>query len=85
MNIDELIENQKTISISDFFKRWEAQKDVFIIKYDGLRDMNKFTVLLLGYKSRFEPINIECDDVQCGIEEVLLKYKEILKKLETNA
>lgn len=37
MDIDQLIDKFKNYSIPEFFKQWEGQKDVFIIKYDGLR------------------------------------------------
>jgi len=76
MDIDNIIENIGTYTIEEFFKLWEDQKDVFIIKYDGLRETNKYTVLLLAYENRFDSIIIECEEVLCGIEEVLLMYNE---------
>lgn len=41
MNIDNIIEHINTYTLEEFFKLWEGQKDVFIIKYDGLREEKK--------------------------------------------
>ena len=78
MDIDKILENINTYTIDEFFKLWEGQKDVFIIKYDGLRERDKYTVLLLAHENRFESIIIECEEVLCGIEDALIRYREML-------
>ncbi len=82
MNIDKLFENLNNVSIGEFFDQWQRQKDVFIVKYDGFRINDKYTIIILGDKSRFDTINIECENILNGIEEVLIKYKKILEKDE---
>jgi len=82
MDINNTIENLGTYTIDQFFKLWESQKDVFIIKYDGLRETNKYTVLLLAFENRFDTIRIECEEILCGIEDALNQYKEMLNRLE---
>ncbi len=78
MDIDKIIENINSYTIDEFFNLWKDQKDVFIIKYDGLREVNKYTIILMAHKNRFDSIIIECEEILCGIEDILVRYKDKL-------
>lgn len=81
MDIDRLIRDVKCLTLEEFFEFWEEQKDVFIIKYDGVRPSKRFTVLLLSDQAKFATINVECEGIMIGVEEVLLKYRDILRNV----
>ncbi|HMS30450.1 MAG TPA: hypothetical protein PKD32_11400 [Saprospiraceae bacterium] len=76
--LDNLIDKLDVINLVDFFKYWESNQDVFIVKYDGERSENKYTMMIMGFENRFDMIRFDCDDFRFGIKSILLKYSEIL-------
>lgn len=77
-DIDQLIAKLDKLTLIDFFTFWETQEDIFMIKYDGLRETKKYSVILIGKDSRFEVIRRDCSDLLLGIKEVMLRYKNVL-------
>ena len=76
--LDNLIDKLDTINLVDFFKYWESNQDVFIVKYDGERSEKKYTMMIMGFENRFDMIRLDCDDFRSGIKSILLEYNEIL-------
>lgn len=73
-----ILRNTNLLNINEIFHLFEKTEDVLILKYDGIREKNKFTIIIIGKESRFETINIEIDDLQSGLRMVLVKYQSYI-------
>jgi hypothetical protein len=57
--LNNLIENIKSIHIENVFDFFEKSEDVLLLKYDGVRKLNCYTIIIMGKESRFETIRYE--------------------------
>ena len=73
-----LLKNEGNIVIDDVFAFFENTEDIILIKYDGVRKGNSYTIVLMGKESRFEPIRYEGNNMQIGIYKVLSKYNNLI-------
>ncbi|MDR2223467.1 MAG: hypothetical protein LBE34_12135 [Flavobacteriaceae bacterium] len=74
MKIVDLLQNWDVITLEDIYDFFEETDDVFIVKYDGERNINRYTILLIGSSSRFETIRRDCDNRKEGLLYVLKEY-----------
>ncbi len=80
MTLEVLIKQLPNINLIDFFKFWEDKQDIFMIKHDGPREKDKYTLIILAKNSRFESIRSDCSNLQIGLGKILIEYQEILKR-----
>ncbi|UWY27742.1 hypothetical protein N4T20_18700 [Flavobacterium sp. TR2] len=73
--LEDILNDNNLLNINKVYHFFERTNDILIIKYDGIRDKNKYTIIIIGKESRFETINVENDDLQIGLRNVLVKYK----------
>jgi hypothetical protein len=78
LKLNEILSNNNTININDVYDFFTSTTDIFIIKYDGVRDFRKYNVIIIGKESRFETINFEIEDLQEGIRKALTIYKKFI-------
>jgi len=57
---------------------FEKTEDVLLIKYDGIRNEKKYTIIIIGKDSRFETIRHDAIDFKTGLEISLKEYLEFI-------
>lgn len=72
----EIINNVSSVNINDIFHLFKKSDDILILKYDGERGENIYTIILIGNNGRFDTIRYEGDDLDEGLRTVLLVYLE---------
>ncbi|MDM1368152.1 hypothetical protein HX052_07595 [Myroides marinus] len=77
MKIVDLLQNWDIVTLEEIYDFFEETEDIFIVKYDGERSINKYTILLSSSDSRFELIRRDCDNRKEGLLYVLKKYYSI--------
>lgn len=68
------------LSIEDCFCYWEGLGDVLVVKYDGVRESNHYTVILLGKDSWFDPVRLEGDNLVSLLNNAVNIHMDKLKK-----
>lgn len=77
--LEELLENKSPININEIYVLFNNQSDdILIIKYDGVREINKYNVIIIGKNSRFEMINFEIESLQVGLRNALKEYLQFI-------
>ena len=76
--LESILKNEGNILIDDVFAFFENTEDIILIKYDGVRKGNNYTIVLMSKDSIFEPIRYEGNNIQIGIYKVLSKYSELM-------
>jgi hypothetical protein len=74
----EVILKNKQFIINEVYDFFNATNDILIVKYDGVRQSNKYNVIIIGKDSRFETINFEIDNLQEGIRKALTEYQKYI-------
>jgi hypothetical protein len=74
--LEKIINSNETININDIYDFFTTTTDVFIIKYDGMRESKKFNIIIIAKESRFETINFEIENLQEGIIKALVEYQK---------
>jgi hypothetical protein len=78
IELNNLIENIDSIHVEKVFDFFEKSEEVFLVKYDGIRDLNKYTIMILGRESRFETIRYEGMNLKEGLFYILSEYSKII-------
>jgi len=77
-DIELIIKEIDSINIIQLLKMFESSNDILLLKFDGVREVNKHTVMIMGKESRFTPIRYEGDDINVGLLYCLNEYLKYL-------
>jgi hypothetical protein len=74
----DLISNINLLHVEDVFAFFEISEDILLLKYDGIRSANKYTMIIMGKDSRFETIRYEGLNLREGLRYVLSEYATVI-------
>lgn len=73
-----ILSNISKVSIDNIFSFFEKSGDIFIIKYDGIRLENKYTLMIMSKVGSFEMIRYDGNDLRKCLSVVLSGYLQHL-------
>jgi hypothetical protein len=72
--LQKLLDSGSDLSLNEVISCFEGTKDVFLVKYDGLRETNRYTAVIIGENNKFDTMRRDFGSLQEGLREVLSKY-----------
>jgi len=77
-SIEKILNDNEIVNLNEVYDFFSSTNDVFIIKYDGIREFKKYNIIIIGKESRFETINFEIENLQEGIKKALGEYQKFI-------
>jgi hypothetical protein len=74
-----LIENIQEIPLEEIISFFERTDDILILKFDGVRDNNKYSVIILGKESRFDTIRFDGSNIKECLKRALGAYLKVVE------
>ena len=68
------IQRNEDTSLEEVFNFFESTDDIFLLKYDGPRETDLYTVVIIAGDNRFESIRTDQADRETAISESLTRY-----------
>jgi hypothetical protein len=80
LELKKILDIHSELNINEVFEYFTKTNDILLLKYDGVRATDKYTVIIIGNNNRFETIRQECNSIEQGLRIVLNEYVDIQDK-----